>query len=76
MITSPEGNFYAIPIVLLAHGGYHAWGHFLNYLETTNLYFSLSDLRIEVDTKDRNNRLITATLKVILTDKVAGEVNP
>ncbi len=76
LITSPEGNFYALPINIQAHGGYHPWGRFLNRLEGSNLYFSLSDLRIVGDAKDRNNQLITATIKVILTDKAATEVKP
>ncbi len=76
LITSPEGNFYALPIDIQAHGGYHAWGRFLNRMEGANLYFSLSDLRIVGDVKDRNNQLITATLKVILTDKAAAEAKP
>lgn len=74
LISSPEGDFYALPIVISARGGYHPWGRFLSRLEAANLYFSLSELRIDADEKDKNNHLITATLKVILGDKPIGEI--
>ncbi len=74
LITSPEGNYYALPIMIQARGGYHIFGRFLNRLENANLFFSVRDLRIEAQEKDHNNQLISIAIKVILIDRSATPI--
>ncbi len=69
LINSPEGNYYALPIVIQGHCGYHIFGRFLNQLERANLYFTIRDARIESNPKSQDSHIVQATIKVILVDK-------
>ena len=67
--TAADGKYYALPIVIKAHGGYHKFGHFLNKLENGDMFFILKDFIIQNDEKDTNTRLFSLTIKLILVDK-------
>ena len=58
VVTGPDSQYYALPIVIAAHSGYHMFGHFLNKLESGNLLFMVHDLRIE----DTGNGIAVNTL--------------
>ncbi|MBF0489197.1 MAG: type 4a pilus biogenesis protein PilO [Candidatus Omnitrophica bacterium] len=69
LISSESTKYYALPIVIQATSGYHMFGHFINKLESSNLFFTLSNLTIEDRTSDSRLHSINATLKVVLSDK-------
>ncbi|MBI3314965.1 MAG: type 4a pilus biogenesis protein PilO [Candidatus Omnitrophica bacterium] len=69
LISTPEGKYYALPIVIKAVCGYHMFGHFLNTLESGHLFFILRDWHMEAGPQDVKGLLVQATLKVILTEK-------
>ncbi len=71
--VTPEGHYYALPIVIQARCGYHMFGQFLNKLENGDLYFTLSDMTIQSDEKDPHTQLFSLTIKIILVDKTHGE---
>ena len=73
LITSDDGNYYALPIVIQVRCGYHMFGRFLNKLENQNLYFTVKDLMMTSNENDSKNHLFAATLKVILVDKTGKE---
>jgi len=69
LTTSLEAKYYALPVVIKAHGGYHMFGRFLNKLENGDLSFILKDFIIQNDEKDTNTHLFSLTIKIILVDK-------
>ena len=69
LMTNPDAKYYALPIVISAHCGYHVFGRFLNKLEQGSLLFLVRDLRMEGNDKDAGSFSIAATLKVILADR-------
>ncbi len=73
LISSPEGKYYALPIVIRGRSGYHMFGRFLNSLEAGNLFFIVHNLRMEANEKDPNNLGFQTTLKLILVDTAAGK---
>jgi Tfp pilus assembly protein PilO len=69
LTSSADGKYYALPVVIKAHCGYHMFGHFLNKLENENLYFLMKDFIIQNDAKDTNTHLFSLTIKIILVDQ-------
>ncbi len=62
-------KYFALPVVVMAHCGYHNFGQFLNNVENSNVMFLLKDLRMEGSEKQNSAVAVTATLKVIVADK-------
>jgi Tfp pilus assembly protein PilO len=71
LTTSADGKYYALPIEIKAHGGYHMFGRFLNKLENENIFFILKDFIIQNDEKDANTHLFSLTIKIILVDRAS-----
>lgn len=69
LTKSADNKYYALPIVIKAHCGYHMFGRFLNKLENENLYFIMKDFIIQNDTKDPQTHLFALTIKIILVDQ-------
>jgi len=69
LTEAADGAYYALPIVIKAHGGYHMFGRFLNKLENEDLYFILKDFIIQNDEKDPHTHLFSLTINIILVDK-------
>ncbi len=69
LTAAADGKYYALPIVIKAHCGYHMFGRFLNKLESEDLYFIMKDFIIQNDEKDTNTHLFSLTIKIILVDK-------
>ena len=68
LTSSPEGKYYALPVVIKARCGYHKFGRFLNKLENGELYFILKDFIIQNDGNDPNTHLFSMTINIILVD--------
>lgn len=62
-------KYFALPVVVMAHCGYHNFAQFLNRLENSNLLFLLKDLRMEGNEKQNSTVAVTATLKLIVAEK-------
>jgi len=62
-------KYYALPVLIKAHCGYHMFGHFLNKLENENMYFIMKDFIIQNDGPNSNTHLFSLTIKIILVDK-------
>jgi len=69
LASSGDSKYYALPIVIKAHCGYHMFGHFLNKLENDDLYFILKDFIIQNDAGNTNMHAFALTIKIILVDK-------
>jgi Tfp pilus assembly protein PilO len=69
LTSAADGKYYALPIVIKAHSGYHTFGRFLNKLESENLYFIMEDFIIQNDAKDTHTHLYSLTIKIVLVDK-------
>jgi len=69
LTVSPDGRYYALPVEIQAHCGYHMFGRFLNKLEGEELYFILKDLSVLNDDKSPNTHIFSVTIKIILVDK-------
>ena len=69
LTAAGDSKYYALPIVIKAHCGYHMFGRFLNKLENEKLFFVLKDFIIQNDGKDPNTHSIFLTIKIILVDK-------
>ena len=72
LTATADGKYYALPILIKAHCGYHMFGHFLNKLENGDMYFILKDFIIQNDEKDANTHLFSLTIKVILVNRNGG----
>ncbi len=68
LATLPDAKYYALPIVISAHSGYHMFGRFLGSLESGNILFLLRDLRMDSGDKNAATVGIQATLKIVLVD--------
>jgi Tfp pilus assembly protein PilO len=64
-----DGKYYALPVVIKAHCGYHMFGRFLNKLENEDLFFILKDFIIQNVEKDPNMHLFSLTINIILVDR-------
>jgi Tfp pilus assembly protein PilO len=71
--TTPEGKYYALPVVIKAHCGYHMFGRFLGKLENEDLFFIMRDFIIQDFEKDPNIHLFSLTIKIILVDRTLGQ---
>lgn len=69
LATGPDGKYYALPIVITAHCGYHMFNRFLGKLESSDLLFLVRDLKMDGADKDVVNIAISATLKIVLVDR-------
>lgn len=67
--TALGSKYYALPVVIKAHGRYHMFGRFLNALENGDVSFILKDFVIQNDERDTDTRLFSLTIKIILVDK-------
>ena len=72
LTVAADGKYYALPILIKAHCGYHMFGHFLNKLENGDMYFILKDFIIQNDEKDTNTHLFSLTIKLILVNRNGG----
>ena len=72
LTATADGKYYALPILIKAHCGYHMFGHFLNKLENGDMYFILKDFIIQDDGKDTNTHLFSLTIKLILVNRNGG----
>jgi Tfp pilus assembly protein PilO len=72
LTAAADGKYFALPIVIKAHCGYHMFGHFLNRLENENLYFIMKDFIIQNDERDSNVHLFSLTIKIILVGRNGG----
>jgi Tfp pilus assembly protein PilO len=62
-------KYYALPVLIKAHCGYHMFGHFLNKLEQEDMYFIMQDFIIQNDGANTNSHSFSLTIKIILVDK-------
>lgn len=69
LISSGDSKYYALPIVIKAHCGYHMFGHFLNKLENEDLYFILKDFIIQNDDSNTSMHSFSLVIKIILVDR-------
>lgn len=69
LTSDADGKYYALPVLIRAHCGYHMFGQFLNKLENEDLYFILKDFIIQNDANDATTHLFSLTIKIILVDR-------
>jgi Tfp pilus assembly protein PilO len=62
-------KYYALPVLIKVHCGYHMFGHFLNKLEQEDIYFIMQDFIIQNDGANTNAHSFSLTIKIILVDK-------
>ena len=72
LTVAADGKYYALPILIKAHCGYHMFGHFLNKLEKEDMAFILKDFIIQNDEKDPHTHLFSLTIKLILVNRNGG----
>lgn len=69
LIATEDTKYFALPIVIIAHSGYHTFGRFLNKLEAADLLFMVQDLKMESGAAG-GPLTIQATLNIIMADKI------
>jgi Tfp pilus assembly protein PilO len=69
LTKTPGNKYYALPVVIKARCGYHAFGRFLSKLENQDMYFILNDFIIQSNDKDVHTHLFVLTIKMVLEDK-------
>jgi Tfp pilus assembly protein PilO len=69
--TAAYGKYYALPVVIKAHCGYHKFGQFLNKLESEDLFFIMQDFIIQNDATQPNTRSFSVTIEMILVDRAS-----
>jgi Tfp pilus assembly protein PilO len=69
LTKAPEGQYYALPVVLRVRCAYHRFGRFLNELENGQMYFAMKDFVIQHDGKDPNTHTFSLTINLILMEK-------
>jgi len=62
-------KYYALPVLIKAHCGYHMFGHFLNKLENENMFFIMQDFIIQNDGTNTNTHSFSLTINIILVEK-------
>jgi Tfp pilus assembly protein PilO len=74
LTSDADGKYYALPILIRAHCGYHMFGRFLNDLENEDLYFILKDFIIQNDVKEPATHSFSLTIRVILVDRTTKNI--
>lgn len=67
--SSPDGKYYALPVVIKARCGYHMFGRFLNKLENENMFFVVQDFIIQNADKDVGVHSFSLTIKMIIVER-------
>jgi Tfp pilus assembly protein PilO len=69
LTTASDDKYFALPVVIRAHSGYHMFGRFLNKLEDEDLYFIMKDFIVQNDEKDTRIHSFNLTINIILVDR-------
>ena len=73
LVSTPDGKYYALPVVIKARCGYHKFGRFLNKLENGDLYFTLKNFIIQNGDKETNTHLFSLIIKITLVDRAVPQ---
>ena len=71
--ATPDGKYFALPVVVKAHCGYHMFGRFLSQLENDDLYFIMKDFIIQNEEKETSTHSFSLTIKIVLVDRTASQ---
>ncbi len=66
--TVGDTKYYALPVLIRAHCGYHNLGHFLNEMENGDMFFMMKDFIIQNTDKTTSVHSIDMTIKIVLLD--------
>ncbi len=66
ILRDNEGQYFSIPLVVDARGGYHNFGRFLNQMEHEEAFLSVGDFKIEPNPTDATHHDIKVTLDAVV----------
>ncbi len=69
LLKNNEGQYFLIPVVMEAQGGYHDFGRFLNQLEKEEVLFTIPYFTISANNNDPFQHLIKLTINAIIFEK-------
>jgi len=68
-LTNEDGNYYTLPILVDAKGGYHDIGRFFNQVENDPIFMSITDFDITANTSDPTHHSTRITIKAYVLGK-------
>lgn len=72
VLTTDEGKYYSLSILLSGRGGYHNIGRFFTRLENDKIFMSVIDFDITSHNEDQMHHAVNATIKVFFREKIEG----
>ncbi len=69
VLKNDEGQYFSIPIMVEAGSSYHAFGLFLNQLETEGIFWDIPEFTIAVNKSDFRVHIIKLTLDTIVFEE-------
>ncbi len=72
-LTTDEGKYYSLSILLSGRGGYHNIGRFFNRLENDKIFMSIIDFDITSSNESQMQHAVNVTIKVFIHEKVESK---
>jgi type IV pilus assembly protein PilO len=69
ILETKSGKYYRIPISIVAKGGYHLFGKFLNKLENSEIFMSINNLEISPSASDYKRHNINLIINTFIFKK-------
>ncbi len=73
VLTTDEGKYFSFPILVVAKGGYHDLGRFLNKIENNRIFMSIMDFDITGNSDDTTHHSARITIKAFIREKSEGK---
>jgi len=73
VLTTNDGKYYSIPILLNARGSYHGLGHFINRIEHNKIFMTITDVDIVAASDDSVRHSTTMRIKAFILERAEGK---
>jgi Tfp pilus assembly protein PilO len=69
LLRNKDGGYSSLTIFVSARSGYHAFGRFIDRLETDKVFLGIDDFSMTADPKDPKKHEIKMQIKVLILEK-------
>ena len=73
VLSTDDGKYYSIPILLNARGGYHDLGRFINRIEQDRIFMTITDVDIVAASDDPVRHSTTMKIKAFILERAEGK---
>ncbi|MFH1360300.1 MAG: type 4a pilus biogenesis protein PilO [Candidatus Omnitrophota bacterium] len=73
VLQNDEGEYYSISILISVRGGYHELGHFINRVETDEIFMTINDFDVVANSNDSMRHSVKLTINAFILKKTEKE---